>query len=140
MLHLKIRYLYLQHNCIKQRYKKKFSGMKKKFIIINVLLSMAVLFSILLQSVHYYEHHSEQITTKHSHQHSKNKTEINNDHSISEKCFTCDFSFSSFTTADFYVFQFHKNIPVKTCISFFTPQSSSFFKGSFFSLRAPPLF
>jgi len=114
--------------------------MKKKYIIINVFLSMAVLFSILFQSVHAYGHHSEQIAAKHSHQHSKNKTDINNDHSVSEKCFTCDFSFSSFTTTDFYVFPFYKNNVVKTSISFFTPQSSSFFKGSLFSLRGPPMF
>ncbi|AOZ98961.1 hypothetical protein [Flavobacterium commune] len=114
--------------------------MKKKFIIINVLLSMAVLFSILFQSVHAYGHHSEQIVAKYSHQHSKNKTDINNNHSVSEKCFSCDFSFSSFTTTDFYVFPFYKNNLVKASISLFHQQSPSFFKGSLFSLRGPPIF
>ncbi|MFA9191936.1 hypothetical protein AAGV28_11215 [Flavobacterium sp. FZUC8N2.13] len=114
--------------------------MKKKYIIINVLLSIAVLFSILFQSVHAYNHHSEQMGAKHSHQHSKNKADISNNHSISEKCFTCDFSFSSFTTTDFYVFPFNKNNVVGTSISNFTPQPSSFFKGSLFSLRGPPIF
>lgn len=114
--------------------------MKKKIIIINVLLSMAVLFSILFQSVHSYVHHSEQITVKISHQHhSKNKAEINNNHSVSEKCFTCDFSFSSFTTTDFYVLSFHKNNAVTTFYSFLSPKHSSFFIGSLFSLRGPPL-
>ncbi|OOG64709.1 hypothetical protein [Flavobacterium sp. A45] len=115
--------------------------MKKKFIIINVLLSLAVLFSILLQSVHAYGHHSEQFIDKHcSHDHSKNKTEVTHGHHISEKCFTCDFSFSSFTSTDFCVFQFHKNSTFTTFPSFFSHQHSSFFKGSLFSLRAPPLF
>lgn len=115
--------------------------MKKKFIIINVLLSMAVLFSILFQSVHSYEHHFEKLTEKHCHHdHSKNKAELTHGHSIAEKCFTCDFSFSSFTKTDFYVFQFHKNKTVATFYSFLSPKHSSFFAGSLFSLRAPPLF
>lgn len=115
--------------------------MKKKFVIINVLLSMAVLFSILFQSVHSYEHISEQIGTKHSVEPiSKNKTEINRNHSINEKCETCDFHFSSFTTNDFYLFSFDKNNLVKAFTSFFSEQHSSFFKGCIFSLRAPPLF
>ena len=114
--------------------------MKKKHIIINVFLSMAVLFSILFQSIHAYEHHSEQIAAKHSQHHSKNKVETNNNHSVSEKCVTCDFNFYSFTTADFFVFQFYVNSAVKAFTSFFSQQSSSFFKGSLFSLRAPPIF
>ncbi|KDN56542.1 hypothetical protein [Flavobacterium seoulense] len=114
--------------------------MKKKYTIINVFLALAVLFSILFQSIHAYEHHSEQIAAKYSQQHSKNKTDINNDHSVSEKCFSCDFSFSSFTTHDFYVFSFHKNNVVKTSVSLFFEKSTSFFTGSLFALRAPPIF
>lgn len=114
--------------------------MKKKFIIINVLLSMAVLFAILFQSVHSYAHHSEQLSAKVSHQqHSKNKAEISNNHSAHKKCFACDFSFSSFTTTDFFVFQFHKNNPVTTLYSFLSHQHSSFFAGSLFSHRGPPI-
>lgn len=114
--------------------------MKKKHIIINVFLSMAVLFSILFQSIHAYEHHSEQIAAKHSQHHSKNKVETNNHHSVSEKCVTCDFNFYSFTTADFFVFEFHINKAVTTLSLFFCHQHSSFFAGSLFSLRAPPIF
>lgn len=115
--------------------------MKKKIFIINVLLSMAVLFSILFQSIHAYDHHSEQIFTKITQQRpSKNKAEISNNHSISEKCFSCDFNFSSFTTTDFHLFPFYKNSAVKALTSFFFLQSSSFFKGCLFLLRAPPLF
>ncbi|MDR7211447.1 hypothetical protein [Flavobacterium piscis] len=113
---------------------------KKKFIIINVLLSMSVLFSILFQFIHSYEHHSEQLAAKRYHHYSKNKTEISNNHSISEECFTCDFSFSSFTTSDFDVFQFHKNNALIHFSLFHFQEYSSFFKGSHFLLRAPPLF
>lgn len=114
--------------------------MKKKYILISVFLSMAVLFSILFQAVHAYGHHSEEIAEKIAHHHSDNKAEINQNHSIFEKCTTCDFSFSSFTTTDFYVFSFCKNSIVKAFTSLFTKQHLSFFTGSLFALRAPPLF
>ena len=114
--------------------------MKKKFIIINVLLSMAVLFSTLFQSIHSYEHHSEKLLAKQcQHQHSKNKTEVTHGHSVIEKCFICHFSFSSFTKSEFFAFQFHINSAVKAGVSFLSQQFSSYFKGSFFSLRAPPV-
>lgn len=101
---------------------------------------MAVLFSILFQSIHSYEHYSEQIASKNSVEHfSKNKIELNN-HSISEKCAVCDFHFSSFTTNDFHLFSFFKNNVVKALTCFFSNQNPSFFKGCLFSLRAPPLF
>lgn len=115
--------------------------MKKKIIITNVLLSMTVLFSILFQSIHAYEHHSEQFASKKcQHDDSKSKTELTQGHPIFEKCFTCDFSFSSFTTNDLYVFQCHKDSAVKAFSPFFSHQLSAFFVGSLFSLRAPPIF
>ena len=114
--------------------------MKKKHIIINVLLSMAVLFSILFQAIHAYGHHSEAIAEKISHHHSDNKAEINKNHSVFEKCSICDFSFSSFTTTDFKVFNFYKNTYVKAYTSFFSQKYLFFFTGSLFALRAPPLF
>ncbi|OOV19045.1 hypothetical protein [Flavobacterium sp. LM4] len=113
--------------------------MKKKFIIINVFLSMAVLFSILFQSIHSHEHHTEKLAEKHCH-YSKSKAEVAHSHSISEKCFTCDFNFILFTITNFYVLHFHKNSAVNTLTSFFFYQHSSFFKGSLFSLRGPPIF
>ncbi len=65
-------------NCLFLKFTKNpVSGMKKKYIIINVLLSMAVLFSILFQAVHAYGHHSEEIAEKIAHHHSDNKDEIN---------------------------------------------------------------
>ena len=114
--------------------------MKKKIIILNVLLSMAVLFSTLFQSIHSYEHHSEKLLAKHClHLSSKNKTEVTHRHSVIEKCFTCHFSFSSFITPDFYAFPFYTNSSIAYFPSFYSFQDSSFFKGSFFSLRAPPI-
>jgi hypothetical protein len=101
---------------------------------------MAVLLTILFQSIHAYEHHSEQIEAKYSQHHSKNKVKINNKHSISEKCFSCDFNFYQFTTANFFAFEFHIHKVVTTFFLFSSQQHPSFFAGSFFSLRAPPIF
>ncbi len=100
---------------------------------------MAVLFSTLFQSIHSYEHHSEKLVAKQClHQHSKNKTEVTHKHSVIEKCFTCHFSFSSFTTPEFYTFEFQKNRSIVYFSSIYSFEHSSFFKGSLFSLRAPP--
>lgn len=115
--------------------------MKKKFIIINVLLSLAVLFSILFQLIHSYEHHFEQLEAKHYIDYQcENKTKITQDHNVHEKCFTCDFSFSLFTETNVCFFQFHKNNALIHIPLFSFQEHSSFFKGCLFLLRAPPLF
>jgi hypothetical protein len=89
--------------------------------------------------VHSYEHHSEQLAEKHcKHHYSKNKTEVTHGHHIAEKCFTCDFNFSSFTTTEFFVFELNKNSLVVYSPLFYFLKHSSFFAGSLFSLRAPP--
>lgn len=114
--------------------------MIKKFHITNVFLSFAVLFSILFQAIHAYEHHLEALTEKHcDHQYSTNKTEISHAHKVAENCVVCHFNFSSFTTTEFYEFQFHKNIHVTHSPLFYFQKQAAFFKGSLFSLRAPPL-
>lgn len=114
--------------------------MKKKWIIISIILSVAVLFSILFQSIHSYEHHSHQIQEKEHHHHlSKDKAELSDDHSTFEKCFTCDFSFSLFTAFTVYLFQFYKNSSENYSPFYCFQQHSSFFKGSLFALRAPPI-
>lgn len=115
--------------------------MKKRYIIINVFLAFTVLFSILFQSVHSYEHHSEELSEKHcDHQYSKNKTEVSHAHKVVENCEVCHFHFSSFTTTKFYEFQFHKNKLVTNPPLFHFQKHSTFFKGSLFALRAPPIF
>lgn len=115
--------------------------MKKKIFIINVLLSMAVLFSILFQSVHSCNHFSEKFKENFSHFHlSKNKADITDHHSFFEKCTVCDFNFSSFTTINFLVFTFYKNNVVKAVVFFLSTPFFSFFKGSLYSLRGPPVF
>jgi len=113
--------------------------MKKKFKILNLLMPLIVLFAILFPAVHSYEHI---LDTKLC----KEKTEF----SISEKpqfkaklhsfhkCSICDFKFSAVGTFDFPVFQLFKNITAAKHILFYSKQYFVLFKGSLFSLRAPP--
>ncbi len=113
--------------------------MKKKLKIINLFMPLIVLFAILFPAVHSYEH----ILDTHS---CKEKLEF----SVSEKpqfkaklhsfhkCSICDFKFSAVGTFEFTVFQFFKNNPVVKHLSFYSKPHFAFFKGSLFSLRAPP--
>lgn len=102
-------------------------------------MPLIVLFAILFPAVHSYEH----ILDPHS---SKEKIEF----SVSEKpefkaklhsfhkCSICDFKFSAFGIFEFGVFTFFKRIPVAKHILFYNEQYFLVFKGSLFSLRAPP--
>lgn len=114
--------------------------MKKKYIIINVFLSMTVLFSILFQAVHSYEHHLELAEHHCDHIYAKDKTEISHSHNIAEQCVVCHFNFSSFTTTPFYTLQLYKKHIEVNFTLFYFEKHAAYFKGSFFSLRAPPIF
>jgi PP-loop superfamily ATP-utilizing enzyme len=114
--------------------------MKKRFGILNMFLMLAVLSSMLLQSVHSYEHILRQATEKKCHHTSNSKSQITHQHHNLEHCFVCDFAFSSFIITRKTNFE-----TPKTVIASGTPFSDAFaitqfFKGSLFSLRAPPRF
>ena len=114
--------------------------MKRKFAIINVALSVAVLFSILFQSVHSYEHLAKQISEKKCFHEYKSSKEITHQHEAFENCSICAFTLSSFIGPETISFEFKK-----TAIDLATPFSSSrvfpsFFEGALFSLRGPPFF
>lgn len=115
--------------------------MKQKFAIINFVLSLTVLFSVLFQSIHSYVHLSEINTQKITKQkYSENESELTYNHTIHLKCCVCDFQFSYFTAADFFLFQFVKTIVINKLTAVVSYQNLTFFTGSLFSLRAPPAF
>jgi hypothetical protein len=113
--------------------------MKKKIAILNFVLSAAVLFAMLFQSFHSYEHLAKQLSEKHcAHEH-HSKAEITHQHHGAEHCFVCEFNFSSFVAPEIFSFESyssHKEIPYFHA-SVETPAS---FSGSTYSLRGPPLF
>lgn len=99
----------------------------------------AVLFSMLFQNVHNYEHLAKQFSEdKCSHKY-KSSQEITHQHLSFEHCFVCDFTVSNFMASDISQFDFKKmNFP--SGYSFFKSREiTQFFKGSLFALRAPPL-
>jgi hypothetical protein len=114
--------------------------MKKKFVIVNTFLTVAVLISMLFQFVHSYEHLSDQLSKKECHHKYISKHEITHQHHEVEQCFVCHFTISSFVSSDINHFEFKKTIFPK--VNFFSKctEIPQFFKGSLFSLRAPPIF
>lgn len=114
--------------------------MKKKQSIINFSLMIAVLFSILFQSFHSYEHLAKQLSQELCHhKYNLHKTEFTHQHHNFDSCFVCDFTLSSFVSAEtfLYTLQFaHTEIP-----HFFTAnETPKRFSGSSYLLRGPPNF
>lgn len=102
-------------------------------------MSLVVLFAMLFQTIHSYEHVFKQITEKQCH-HSpiKGQKQITHSHSVDTTCHVCHFAFSTYIPNPFKTLFFNK-INVETSdVFFYTSTESAFFKGSLFALRAPP--
>lgn len=113
--------------------------MKNKFAIINFVFSASVLFAILFQSVHSFEHLVKQFSEAHCHhKYNPYQNEISHSHHGLEKCFVCEFTFSPFTTADAVNFSFVKPTFTTLYTVAFSKEVPDFFKGSLFSHRGPP--
>ena len=101
---------------------------------------MAVLFSILFQYVHSYEHLAKQFSEKKCSHKNISSHEITHQHHNFDHCFVCDFTISTFISSDISNFEF-KKIIIPSGYSFFNSRGiTQFFKGSLFALRAPPIF
>jgi hypothetical protein len=112
---------------------------KNKFAIINFCLSTVVLVSILFQSVHSYEHIYEQLTSEKCDHEQHLTEEITHDHHGFDHCFACEFTFSNFTKTEFFSFTFLKNQNIFKPEFAISPSKTTFFCGSLFFLRGPPL-
>ncbi len=114
--------------------------MQKRLIHINFFLTIAVLFTILFQSIHSFEHLSELFLEKEFVQSQNYRLEITDQSHESHHCFVCDFQISSFIAIDFFQFDF-KNALINSAYIFTKSRTiSTFYKGSLFLLRAPPKF
>ena len=114
--------------------------MKRKFVIVNSLLSLAVLFSILLQFAHSYEHLAKRLSEKKCHHKYTSSQEITHQHQEFDHCFVCHFSVSSFVASGIHNFKFQKTTFPSGYYFFKSEEIAQFFKGSLFALRAPPIF
>lgn len=114
--------------------------MKKRFPILNSFLALAVLFAMLFQSVHSYEHLAQQLSEKECHHKYTSKQEITHQHHNFDHCFVCDFKMSNFVSSDILYFQFQNTIILSGYTFLESREITQFFKGSLFALRAPPIF
>ncbi len=113
--------------------------MKKKIVILSVFLIASVLFSILFQSIHSYEHFSKEGAAKYCHHDYKSDKEITHHHHSLDHCFVCDNSIGNYITPEFHFFQANFET---TSLPYFLnlPEIITVFSGSNFSLRGPPQF
>ncbi|MFC6875649.1 hypothetical protein ACFQZF_04465 [Flavobacterium myungsuense] len=114
--------------------------MKKRFVIVNSVLMFVVLFSMLLQSLHSFEHLAKLFAEKECHHHYSQKTEINHQHHPFDHCFVCEFTFGSYVSTALFSLKNRIIVTISQQYTFLYKHTSQFFKGSLFALRAPPQF
>jgi hypothetical protein len=112
--------------------------MKKKQLIISLSMALTILFSILFQSVHSYEHIIKQLSEKQCHHDYNDPSgEITHQHHNYDLCYVCNFAFGSYIVPENFSFQFHtfhKEIPYFFA---FSENINSFSESAYF-LRGPP--
>jgi len=111
--------------------------MKKPFKLANALLGLTVLFVVLFQSLHSFEHLAKQFSEESCIHKYSEKATLNHSH-YWEKCRVCEFAFSNYTVITFKEIVFFKT-PVFGELPFnYSNVKIPFYSGSFFSLRGPP--
>jgi hypothetical protein len=115
--------------------------MKKRLLIFNYSVLAAILFTVLYQSVHSFEHLVKQLTTEHCHHkyNGSNTAEITHSHHDYDHCFVCKYSFSNYIPTTIYSAEFF-NVVSDTTRLFGYGEKLVFFTGSFYNLRGPPSF
>ena len=114
--------------------------MKKKLVLLNYSLLMAVLFAIVFQSVHSFEHLAKQLTSEHCHhKYNHGITEFTHSHNDFDHCFVCEYSFSNYTPTEFYSFEFY-NVTSDTVRLFGLEERTVVFSLTSAYLRGPPSF
>jgi hypothetical protein len=112
--------------------------MKRKQLILSVSLALTVLFSILFQSIHSYEHIVKQLSEKQCHHNYNDPNgEITHQHHDFDVCFVCHFALGSYIVPEQFAFQFHT---FNTQIPYFFSISEKIFSlsDSPYLLRGPP--
>jgi len=113
--------------------------MKKRIAIINFTLMIAVLFAMLLQSVHSFKHISKLFSEKECHHKYTGKTEISHQHHPFDHCFACDFTFSSGIASEVLSTKVNSHFLAIPCF-YAIPKSIVPFSGNLNYLRGPPNF
>lgn len=97
---------------------------------------LSVLFAILFQSVHSYEHFlGAEIAL---HQVDSQDQDLHQNGHNHQKCFVCEFTFNNFVATEFTSFSFSNSFEV-IAYNFFYSENPFLFVGSPTSLRGPPV-
>jgi len=113
--------------------------MQNKKLIVSLSLVMTVLFSILFQSLHTYEHFSKQFAEKECH-HKKNnygEPEITHQHHSVDDCKVCHFSFGSYLAPKVIAYKLLTNFN-QAPYFYKTAKGILSFSGSLYAHRGPP--
>ena len=95
---------------------------------------------MLLQSIHSYEHVVSQLTEKQCHKkHAEIGTQVKHKHPTLDHCFSCEFTFSSFTSIDSKPLVFTKYTDFFKTTFFYLDSLNPYYKGISYALRGPPL-
>jgi hypothetical protein len=93
---------------------------------------------MVFQSIHSYEHLISQIFEKQLICKKSSQPQLTKNQHF-EKCFVCEIGFSSFTKPSFYSFQTKQIFRIPNQVIICLKKTTSFFIGSLFGLRAPPI-
>lgn len=113
--------------------------MIKKISLVSFVFGLALLFAIVLQSLHLFVHLEKELTQKQCiHHYAKNQNQLTHEHHNLERCFVCEFAFSTSIKSDSYSFPFMKVAIPFSYSYFYSKEITQSFRGSLFALRAPP--
>ncbi len=112
--------------------------MSKRKIIQSAFMAITVLFAILFQSLHSYEHISKTFSEeKSAHHYSEFEKNSSTQVHDSDHCFVCDFTFSSFVTTESFTFSLQ--FPQQEIPYFFNNPEAFISQNKIVcSLRGPP--
>ncbi len=117
-----------------------FVGMIKKNSLVSFAFGLAVLFAIVLQSTHSFIHLEKELTQKQClHHYAKNQNQFTHAHHNLDRCFVCEFAFSTSLKSDIFSFSFKKELIPVSYSYFYSKEITQSFRGSLFALRAPPI-
>ena len=113
--------------------------MRGKLRIVNAAMGLMILLAILFQSAHSFNHLAKQFSKDHCHHiYHDHQTELHHGHDGLEKCFTCEFAFSSSVkTEHFSISLVNKSIYTKSLFGY-SSENILVYQGSSFLLRGPP--
>lgn len=97
---------------------------------------IAVLFALSYQSVHAFSHHHD--SNFENHKTEKSLIQYSKTFTEKDECPICEFKFTSFLKTEIFSFK-HYTFFKESPYSFSIKEATSFFCGSLFSHRGPPL-